>query len=526
MFHREIRSAVSVLGLVLGLGGCTVGPDFQSPSTASPAAWPDHPAQPEAPLPADASRPVAEPPAAAWWNVFDDPELSALERRVVRSNLDVRSATLRLEESRSARRVIGADRLPTVDGNASYDRELASQNGIMSLLGTGADAAPTSQVANGTGFGAVGLPGTRSGAAQTTGAKPFDLWQFGFDASWEVDLWGRVSREVESADASVAASAEDRRGVLLTVLAEVARDYVHLRGVQATLAITRNNLDTASQSLALTRTRAANGAAAQLDVANAAAQEQTVSAEMPALAQEETVDVNRLSFLLGEPPNALASELAAAKPIPPVPARVPVGFPSELARRRPDIRAAEARLHAATADVGVATADFYPRLTLSGSAGLEALSFKNLGSWNSPQFAVGPSLSLPIFEGGRLEGTLDLRKAEQQEAAIAYQKTVLQAWHDVDDAISAYAAEQARRERLVAVVGQDERAIDFARQSYVAGAADFLRVLDAERGLLEAQRQLTVSSTLVSTDLVALYKSLGGGWEETYPAEAVAEAKR
>ena len=523
MARRHARSGASALALAVGLSGCTLGPDFSVPDSWSPTAWFDHAAQPEAPTPQDASRPVAAPLNVAWWDSFDDPELSALEQRVAASNLDVKAATARLEQSRSARRVIGSKELPSVDGNASYRRELSSENGITSLLGAGGDPANAAGVANGTGFGATGLPGANSGAAKKTGTKQFDLWQFGFDASWEVDLWGHVAREVESADASVGASAEDRRDVLLTVLAEVARDYVHLRGVQANLAIARSNLDTARQARELTERRAASGAAGQLDVANASAEEQSISAEIPALANDETVDVNRLSFLVGAEPGALRQELATAAPIPPVPARVPLGFPSELVRRRPDIRAAEARLHAATADIGVAIADFYPRLTLSGSAGLQALSFKNLGNWGSQQFAVGPSLSVPIFEGGRLQGTLDLRKAEQQEAAIAYQKTVLQAWHDVDNAIAAYEAEQARRARLVGVVAQDQRALDLARQNYVQGAADFLRVLDAQRELLAAQQQLTVSTTSVSTDLVAMYKSLGGGWEETFPSSPAAE---
>ena len=204
--------------------------------------------------------------------------------------------------------------------------------------------------------------------------------------------------------------------------------------------------------------------------------------------------------------------------MPPVPLRVPVGLPSELARRRPDIREAEARLHAATATVGVAVASFYPRVTLTGALNFQTLAYRDLAFWPAAAYTLGPSISLPIFQGGRLRGQLELSKAQQQEAAISYQQTVLGAWRDVDNALTAYAAEQRRHDQLAQSVQAAQRALDLAREQYAGGLQTFLNVLDAERTLLSAQQQLASSTTTVSSNLVQLYTALGGGWEETYPA--------
>jgi NodT family efflux transporter outer membrane factor (OMF) lipoprotein len=351
------------------------------------------------------------------------------------------------------------------------------------------------------------------------------LFQGGFDASWEVDLWGGVARSVESATASTEAANEATRSTLLSSLAEVARDYIQLRGVQAQLAIARENVRTARQSLDLTQQRAAGGVTTDLDVANASAQLRTTLSQIPTLEQQEAQTINALSLLLGQPPNALREELVTAKPVPPVPPRVPVGVPSELARRRPDIRQAEAQLHAATADIGVAQANFYPTLNLTGSVGLQSLQFGKLFNLNSKQYSLGPGLTIPIFEGGQLRATLQLREALQQEAAVNFQKTVLQAWHDVDNALTAYKAEQTRRDELIQAVAENRRALALAQSRYQQGVADFLTVLVAETSLLASQQQLADSTTTVSSNLVALYKALGGGWEIDMPEETKAAAK-
>ena len=350
--------------------------------------------------------------------------------------------------------------------------------------------------------------------------KPFDIWQGGFDASWEVDLWGRVRRSVESSTASSVAADEARRAALLSSLAEVARDYIQLRGTQEMLQIARDNVQTARQSLDLTQQRSAGGVTTDLDVANASAQLRTTLSQIPSLEQQEAQLINALSLLLGQPPNALRADLAVPHPVPPVPPVVPVGFPSELARRRPDIRQAEAQLHAATADIGVAQANFYPTLTLTGSFGLQSLQFNN--AFNLASEAVcsfGPGLTIPIFEGGQLRATLQLQKEQQQEAAINFQKTVLQAWHDVDNALTAYKAEQRRRDELTQAVAENRRALGLAQSRYQQGVSDFLTVLDAERSVLQTQQQLADSTDTVSSNLVALYKALGGGWETDMPVQ-------
>ncbi len=510
MTTRFSPAAPPLLCAVL-LCGCTVGPNFARPSFWSPSSW--FGTRAASPQKLEASMPVAEPVDPEWWKQFNDPELTGLVRRVAASNLDVRAATARLAQSRAQRGITAADEFPQINGNASYTRQRISRQGVITVVGSSGSSG--------------GSPGTQSnglggqqGAFPTGGAgiPPFDLFQGGFDASWELDLWGRVRRAVESADASLEASTEARRSQLLSSIAEVARDYVQLRGTQETLRITRDNLASAQDSAGLTNARYRGGLATDLDLANAQEQVEATAASIPQLEQQEAQSINAIGLLLGMPPAALRAELSPRKPVPPVPPKVPVGLPSELARRRPDIRQAEAQLHAATADIGMAKADFYPKLTLSGSVALQATQIKNLG-WSAGTYSFGPSLTIPIFEGGRLRRTVDLREAQQQEAAINYQRTVLQAFTDVDNALIAYAAEQRRRARLMAQAAHSRQALNLARSQFRSGISDFLQVLTAQRTLLSADQQLADSTATVSANLVALYKALGGGWEPDLPVE-------
>ncbi|GAB7128184.1 efflux transporter outer membrane subunit [Silvimonas sp. JCM 19000] len=479
-----MRSKLARFGLVMAgltLAGCaTVGPDFQRPTASLPARWQTE-AQPAADAALEISRDVR------WWQTFNDAELSALLERVTAANFDVRLASSRWLQARAARRIRGADAQPEVTAAASYQRARSSQNGLLDSAGL-------------------------------DGKQAFNLWQTGVDATWELDLWGRVRREIESADASVEVSADLRRGVLLAVYAETARDYLQLRGVQVQQTIVRQNLDIARQNLQLTQIRLAAGVATRLETAEASARISAIEARLPVLENERRRLVNALSFLLGAAPHALEPELQTGPAtLAALPLSVPLGLPSELAERRPDIRAAEARLHAATADIGVAVGDFYPRITLSADLGLQALRFADLDQWGSRTFGVGPALSVPIFEGGRLKGQVALRQAQQQAALIEFQRTVLTAWHEVDDALGDYAARQQAHARLAATVQQDQIALDNAQRQYVAGATDFLQVLTVQRDLLAAQLALADSATAVSMALVSLYTALGGGWETTFP---------
>ena len=515
--------------LLTALAGCTVGPNFERPAPWwSPAAWfGGHP------TPLVRSEPVAAPIDPNWWDLFRDPELTSLENRIAGSNLDVQVATVRIAESRAQLGIARADLFPRFNADGSYTRERISPLGAIAALGGGtAGGGPNGA----SGFASGGNANFASGAGgfngasgtlgaipvSSTGARtipPFDLWQYGFDSSWEIDLWGQVRRGVESARASMQAAAENRRNTLVSALAELARDYIQLRGIQRNIQIVRENLRSAQESLRLTQERAASGLTNELDVSNAQAQVNNVAAQIPNLQQQEAQAINALSLLLGQAPRALQAELGTPKPIPPVPPQVPIGLPSDLIRRRPDIRSAEAQLHAATADIGVAVAAFFPSVSLSGSFGLQALTLAKAFSWDARQYGVGPTISLPIFQGGRLRETLQLRKQQQREAAITYQRTVLQALHDVDDALIAYTNEQRRRDQLQQDVNASRRALDLARQRYTQGVSTFLDVLDAERTVLAAEQQLNDSTTTVSTNLVALYKALGGGWETTYPAQ-------
>lgn len=504
------------LAALLLLSGCAVGPDFTPPKLFTPASWfgKSHPAP---------SAGIAEaPPDAAWWGVFNDPVLTGLEERLAANNLDVRMAALRLGEARAQASIVSAGRLPSVNGSGSYTRSKVSDEGVVGLFGGGGGSkgsfASTAGVANGT----SGREGAFPASAAGISIPPFDLFQYGFDARWEADIWGRVRRQSESAAASRDASEEQLRGVLVTAQAELARNYIAMRGAEAQLGIAKRNLASAHQSLTLTQARYKGGLTTELDVANASAQEANTAAAIPSLALQRDELLNAISLLLGLAPQALAEELSRGAAIPPTPPSVPVGLPSELARRRPDIRAAEARLHAATADVGVAIGDFYPRISLDGSFGFQALQFKNMWDWNAHQYGIGPSISVPIFQGGRLRATLELRRAEQAEAAIAYQQTVLGAWHEVDNSLRAYAADQERNHALARAVRDAERAHGLAQQRYREGVADFLSVLDAQRQVLAAELSMADGQTRVATDLVMLYKALGGGWERDLPAAPAA----
>ncbi len=476
------------------LAGCTgVGPDFVPPVAALPSvsfleAGPGVSGR-------VAGATTSAPSDVQWWRGFHDPILSGLEARVAEQNLDVRTATLRLAQSRAQRSVTAAAELPTLNGTGQYQREKLSQNGIVSLV-------PAS---------VLGPTGT------SAFATPISIYTVGFDASWEIDVWGRVRRQIEAADANLDASAEQRRDVLVSSLAEVARNYMQLRGTQALIRIARDNIVVEKEILGVAKVRQDKGLTTGLDTESAAAQVASVEAQLPQLEQQEIQYINAIGLLLDEPPLALSGQLTRAKGVPANLPRVPIGLPSELARRRPDIRMAEAQLHSTTADIGVAVADFYPSVRFNGTPTLQALDAKNLFKGSSLNYVLGPSVTLPIFEGGRLKSSLVLREHQQQEAAVAYHKTVLQAWHDVVNAMTAYRTEQDRRAKLREQVDHARAALVLARSRYSDGVADFTTLLTNAQTVLSGEQQFAQSTANVSIDLVALYKALGGGWELTYP---------
>ncbi len=488
------------------LASCTVvGPNWHAPHALHPAAF--APAQ-GMPAPSKANETAISP---SWWTIFGDSELTSLERQVAAENLDVADATERVVESLAESSEVSSAQYPNANLNASYAHERASPNGILGLLGTTTPNDPGSVADGGQGFGPASLPGS-------DGSPAYNLWQYGIGSSWELDLFGRIHRAVEASRAAVEVTEDERRGVLVGALAETARDYIALRGVQSEIAITQDNLGIARQNLALTELRLANGATTNLDVANAKAAIDTIDARLPVLENQEDQLINALSYLIGAPPRTLSAELATAKPLPPIPPGVPVGLPSQLAERRPDVRQAAAQLHEMTANIGVAEADFYPDVSLSGSFDIQALDASGLGFWNSRQYAVGPTVSLPLFEGGQLRGQLRLRRAQQKQAAIDYRRTVLNAWKEIDDALTAYNADQNQRTRLADAVAQNKIAVATAQAQYAQGAADFLNVLNAEDALLASQSALVQATTDTDVAIAQIYTALGGGWENTFPA--------
>lgn len=488
----------------LMMTGCAVGPDFARPTKSTPAQVFERPQSAQAP-----SKAVEAAFSPEWWTLFNDSTLDALERQLAAANLDVAAASARLRQSRAEQRVAGAAEYPTLDGAAAYDRERGSENGILSLLGVTPTETQPQSASGDAPLGVAAMPGAK-------GSPAYNLYQSGFDASWELDIWGRNRRGVEAATALADASYEDRNAILLSARAELARDYIDLRDTQSLLRIARQNLEIARDATKLTQIRAREGVTTDLDVANAAAQAASIESLIPTLESRCETTINAIGILLGEEPGALRQTLAEPHDVPELPAQVPIGFPSELVQRRPDIRKAEAELHAATASIGMAKADFYPRISLNGSAGFQSLQLSNLANWASGQFVVGPSITLPIFEGGRLKGTLHLREAQQQEAAIEYKHTVLEAWREVDDAFVVYDAEQLRRDRLTTVVALNQRALSVAQQRYKAGAVDYIDVLNVQKQLLDAQSKLEHSKATADTNLITLCKALGGGWESTY----------
>lgn len=475
------------------LAGCTVGPSFVKPKPDVPAEWSRAAAlQPPSGHRASTVSTQAAP-VGEWWTSFRDPTLSSLIERSVAANLDVREAVLRIEEARAQRDVTAAGLWPSLSANAGYTRQRFSLN-----------------TPNGAIFG-IGpkIPGLPPGIF----ANPFNQYQLGLSASWELDLFGRVRRSVEAANADVQASMEDEHDVMVSLVSNVAEAYIDLRGAQLRKSILEQSLATQRDVLQLTRQRWNAGLTTDLDVQNAASEVSGTEAQLPVADREITQDINQLSELMARKPDALRAELQQARPVPPVPPTVPVGLPADLARRRPDIRRAEASLHAATARIGVAVADLFPQLTLSVSGGYQSEGLSELIEAASRFATLGPTIDLPIFDAGARRATIRLQDVRAKEAAIDYARTVLGALHEVENALAAYGADQDRRVSLASAAAASGNALTLARQRYEGGITSFIEVLDAERTLEQNRLSLADATTAVSSDLVLLYKALGGGWQ-------------
>jgi NodT family efflux transporter outer membrane factor (OMF) lipoprotein len=417
----------------------------------------------------------------AWWKTFGDPELDSLIERASRSNLTVRAAEARLLEARAARGVVSGGLWPTLDTSASYNRERISKTGFPPLPG--------------------GVP------------NEFNLYQTGFDASWELDVFGGTRRAVEAANAEIAAAEYGRRDGLVSLLGEVARNFVEARGFQRRLAVARENIIAQSNVVSLTQNRFQTGLSSDLDVQQAAALLASTESGIPTLETALAQSVHHLSVLLGQSPGALVDELSPTNKIPPPPPVVPVGLPADLLRRRPDIQRAERELAAASARIGVAVSDLFPKFSLTGTAGLQSVSAGDWFTAGSRFWTAGPTVQWRIFDAGRIRANIRMQNAREQQALAAYEQTVLNAMEDAENALTAYAKEQIRHQSLTRAATANRQALEIANQLYQNGLADFLRVLDSQRSLYQAEDALIQSEAAVSLNLVSLYKALGGGWE-------------
>ena len=343
----------------------------------------------------------------------------------------------------------------------------------------------------------------------------------GFDAGWEIDLFGGLRRGVEAAGADLEAAMESRSDLLVSLSAEIAGNYLNLRSLQQRLAIAGQNLKAQEHTAELTRQRFNAGFASKLDVVRAEALAATTAGQIPLLEAQIRQTIYSLSLLLGGEPSALLAELTPEAPLPVALATVPLGLPSDLLLRRPDLRRAEAKIHAATARIGVARADLFPKLTISGALGLQNTTLSSTLNRASTAWSIGPALNWPLFDMGRGRANLELQKAVQEEELLAYEQTVLGALREVENALIASTKEEEHRQATAQAVAANRTAVELAVALYTAGQNDFLAVLDAQRSLYAAEDALAQSSRTVSTNLVALFKAMGGGWqtEETAPRD-------
>lgn len=474
---------VATIYCLLMLTGCSLRSHYQKPQVSVPDRWTLGPAR---------GTSTRTPTDDSWWLAFQDPKLNSLVERAIRRNLDLKLALERIEEARAARAIARSGYAPSVEASASAVRLRGGLNqGVIRAVPSAAGATtPASLI------------------------SPFEtnVIQGSLSASWELDVFRGIRSGVQAATAGVTAAKEHRRDLLVILLGDVGRAYAQLRGFQQRLEIAKKNIQTQQETLDLTKARADAGLAAELDVSRAAAQLESTRAAVPGLLSGIEISIHRLSVLLGEEPGALRSELEEDRPIPAAGPEVEVGLPSELLKRRPDIRRAEAELAAAVARVGEAKADLFPRFVLTGTAGRQATQLRDLTLGLGNFFSIGPGISLPLFTGGRIRSNIAVQSSRQRAALIRYEASILNALEEVQNALAQYSQEQERRDLLNQAVQHNRLSVDLALEQYRGGLATFLDVLEALRELYLTEDQLVQSQTGVATHLVALYRALGGGW--------------
>jgi NodT family efflux transporter outer membrane factor (OMF) lipoprotein len=465
----------------LFFSGCTVGPNYARPEPEVPDVWSER-----------ATEGITEGQAEIqiWWQYLNDPVLNSLIERAGEGNLDIQAAASRIQQSRAILGIAAGEYFPQIDASGFYSRSRVSENGILSPF------------------------------FNNTSPDPTNLHRIGVDATWEIDVFGRISRSVESARASYQASLENYRDVLVILYAEVALNYIELRALQTRIEHAVNNIETQKSTLKLTKSRQEAGLSPELDVEQALLNLANTESVVPLLRTQRTLALNRLSVLLGQPPGQL-KELLTRISAPDMPEELIVGLPAELLRQRPDIRRAERNLAAQSAQVGVATAGLYPSFSLSGVFALEAQQIEDVGNWDSRAWGFGPSFRWNIFDGNRIRSNIQLEEAQMDEAMIKYEQTILLALEEVEGALVAFQEEKTRLAALQRSVAAAEKSVELVRELYTNGLTDFQNVLDMERSLTRQQDSMAESRGLVFQNLVRIYKSLGGGWPAGVQQETV-----
>lgn len=463
-----MAARLPIAALALLLSGCAMGPQYAKP-----------PAVPAAPNWIAPS--IDGPVEAKWWAQFGDARLTALIAEADAGNLDVKIAEARLREARANRDAAAGGRLPQVNVAGSATKNRISQNGQIPI---------------------GRIPGV---------SRDFDLYDAGFDASWEIDLWGHAAQQVKAASARAAAAEADRHGAIVSLHAEIARTYVELRAAQARRANVAADAEAQAGLAKLTHQRFIAGEASRFDDARAAAQAGAIAAQVPGLDADIRASAYRIALLLGKPPEALADLLIAA-PLPRAPATIAMGLRSELLTRRPDLISAERQLAAATADVGVATAELFPRLSLLGSIGQQAQSLGDLTDSGSMRFQFGPSLHWPIFAAGSIRAKVRAADARADAAAARYEQAVLTALSESETAANRFAQAAEAARRSAAARDAQHTALGLAEQRYPSGEDDLLAVLQARSAYEQADRAASDAGAQQALQAVGLYKALGGGW--------------
>lgn len=530
---RKKRTVVAAGAALLSMsGGCTmIGPHYKQPVPYAPPKYNTDNNGGKSPAPF--SQVVEKPGNPNWWEEFNDPELTSLEVRISTMHLPLLQMAANISASRSEMMVAGAERFPMLGVQGAYRATQPSSEalgqyvnqvgkatfpGVVSGLPTSVPGYPNSNI-NPQEIGQQ-LADNYGNFAKNLKIPLLNMWSYGIDATYEFDFWGRLARQYKAAQAEASAQQWRQRTVLIAAQADMAQYYLKLRGDQLALAVLKKNYDTLQMMINLAEDRQKGGMASESEVDALKANAHTVTLHQHDVAQRVNAMQNAIALLLGLPPHALDVELGFHPAIPSLPAEVPVGIPSELCHRRPDIGEAEDMLRAAIEETGMAEADFYPKVTIDASFGMSSLSFNKLASWSASTWSIGPTIQIPIFQGGRLYGQLQLKKAQQRAAAIRYRSVVMKAWQEVDNALKGYRETQFQTSAALASAEEKGKQRDLAVNAYANGLITYLDALKAQADAENNELQAVNTLDALAEGISKLFNALGGGWEEILPNKA------